>query len=114
MRNVAFNGLSFTLLHSEPGIGKRKSIWSVSADEYEMTWVGSETNVIGRFGPEPGKSIDSPYKELVVAGSFAAAGEIFGLGAESVPIFWPITPVFWGVATILTIIGVNTAYAPSK
>ena len=114
MRNVALNGQTYTLLHDEPGIGERKSIWSASAYAYEMTWVGSETDFIGGFGPPPGMSLDPYGKALTIGFTAIGIAEAFAWGAEAVPVAPLLTPVFWSAGVALFIIMVNTAYAPTK
>jgi hypothetical protein len=122
-RKAAFYGKEFGLVHDHPGdIGERLSLWSASATDRELKWVGSKTDFIGRFGPPPGRHVDPMGKGLTVGFTLAAAGEVFHLGELSIasaPTMGPAAPVaigtglaMWAVAVVLTIIAVNTASAP--
>lgn len=121
-RKAAFYGKEFGLEHAEPVFGQRLSYWSAAATDRQLKWIGSKADFVGRWGPTPGKHIDALGKGLVVGFTFAAAGEVYALGAETIsmaPSLGPGAPIAVGiglfeiaVAIGLTVATFNTAAAP--
>jgi RHS repeat-associated protein len=120
---AAHYGKEFGLVHQEPGgIGKRQSYWLTAATDKELTWAGGETDFVGSFGPMPGRHLEPLERSMSIAAEFIAAGEIYHLGVDAIevaPGTGPAAPAMlaigvgcWAVATVITIIAVNTYAAP--